>query len=141
MDPIKIRAKHGPEFFIQEKFVPFLEGMGWLVERFIGNMLQRGIPDLYLFNSKRGERWVDIKVHGNYTFTSAQREKWPKWEKAGIGIWILGADSPEPCTRDHMLVEHKLLFKEPNWRKFWKKSWDPPDIDSMLEDLNGNQEM
>ena len=141
MEPIKIRAKHGPEYHIQEAFVPFFEGMGWHVERFIGNALQRGIPDLYLFNRKWGERWVDMKVHGKYSFTAAQRDKWPKWEKVGIGIWILGAYSPESCDLAHMTMEHKLLFQKPNWRQFWKKSWDKPDIDKMLEDLNGDQEV
>jgi len=137
MDPIKFRDKHGPEYYIQNLFIPYLEGRGWFVERFVGNAFQYGIPDLYLFNLTWGERWVDIKVHGQYKFTKAQKDKWPRWEKVGIGIWILGATSPDDCTVEHMAEEHKLLFKPPNWRDFWKDSWNPVDIDKIIEEEYG----
>jgi hypothetical protein len=142
VDPVNIPDSHGPEYYVQNLYIPFLETRGWWVERFIGNAFQSGIPDLYLFNEQWGERWVDIKIFDRYSFTPAQRDKWPKWEKVGIGIWILGAESREACTRKHMAEQHKLLFQPPNWRDFWKDSWDPVDIDRVIdEEFNGNSEM
>lgn len=136
MDAFKARAKHGPEYHIQELFIPYLEGRGWMVERLIGNAFQKGIPDLYLANPDWGTRWVDIKVHGRYDFTRAQIDKWPVWEQAGIGIWILGATSKKACTKSHMAQEHKLLFEPPNMRDFWKDKYDyKPDVDKMVDDL------
>jgi hypothetical protein len=137
VDPFKPRAGHGPEYFIQDRWVTFLEGKGWHVERLTGNAFQHGIPDLYLGHPEHGCRWVDIKVYGRYSFTKSQRLKWPIWERYGIGIWILGADSKETCTKEHMIQEHEILFGSPNWRDFWRSSWDEkPDIDKMLEELD-----
>lgn len=136
MDPFKPRAAHGPEFYIQPLWVDFLERKKWHVERLIGNTLQYGIPDLFIAHKDYGTRWVDIKVYGGYSFTKKQRQKWPIWEKYGIGIWILGAKSKVECTKVHMLEEYDNLFQQPNWRQFWKASWDiKPDIDNMLEDV------
>lgn len=137
MDPIKFRAAHGPEWHIQERFKDFLSGRGWLVERVIGNAFQKGLPDLFLGHPQHGWRWVDIKVFGKYSFTKPQRQKWPIWEQYGIGIWILGAASEEECTVQHMATEYNKLFEPPNWRQFWKSSWDEKDdIDKMLDELN-----
>lgn len=137
MDPYKARAKHGPEFYIQNLYVDFLECREWHVERLIGNAFQTGIPDLFIGHARYGCRWVDIKVYGKYNFTKAQRHKWPTWEKFGIGIWILGAESREACTKEHMIADYDLLFQPPNWRQYWKESWDTkPDIDKLLEDLD-----
>ena len=55
-----------------------------------------------------------------------QRLKWPEWECAGIPIWILTA-----ATQD----QYDLLFKSPNWREFWKRSFDVPDVDAMIDEL------
>lgn len=139
MEPFKARARHGPEFHIQKRWVAFLEKKGWHVERLVGNAFQLGIPDIFIGHPQYGCRWVDIKVYGRYSFTKAQRAKWPIWEKYGIGIWILGAKSKEECTKEHMLEEYERLFQPPNWRNFWKDSWDEtPDIDRMLEDLDAD---
>ena len=139
MDPFKARAKHGQEFFIQNKFVEYLEGRGWLVERLVGNAFQRGIPDVYIAHPDHGQRWVDFKVHGSYEYTKPQQEKWPIWEKFGVGIWILGARSAKECTKEQMDSEYKLLFGPPNMRDFWKSKYDTKiDVDGLLEKLNAN---
>jgi len=144
VDPFKARAAHGPEYFIQNKWVDFLEGKKWHVERLVGNAFQTGIPDLFLGHPRYGTRWVDVKVYGRYSFTKAQKKKWPIWEKYGIGIWIIGAKSKQDCTKEHMLEEYEriLLNSPPNWRDFWKDSWDEkPDIDKMLEELDRENEL
>jgi len=76
------------ELQIQRELVEFLRARGWYVERMLANAYQTGIPDLYCFQKKSGERWVEVKRPKDYTFTKRQRQKWPQWEKAGIGIWI-----------------------------------------------------
>lgn len=122
-----MRAKHGPEYFIQQELIAYLEARGWLVERMIGNAFQTGIPDLYCHHPKWGERWIDVKNAGRYSFTKAQKRKWPQWEKAGVGIWILTAANQ---------VSYDKLFGPPNWRQYVKKSWKIPtleDIDAMID--------
>jgi len=125
-----IKPTHGPEWHIQKALVTYLKVRGWVVEVMHGNAFQRGIPDLYLFNRKWGYRWVDVKHPKRYTFTKAQRRKWPYWDSMGIGIWILTAATQE---------EYDKLFAPPNWRNYWKESWTLPtqeDIDTMLDDLD-----
>lgn len=121
------QAKHGPEWHIQQDLIEFLKARGWLVERLIGNAFQTGIPDLYAHHPKWGARWIDAKVDGHYSFTKAQKRKWPEWEKHGVGIWILtGADQDN----------YDKLFKAPNWRDYWKDSWgELVDIDKLLEEM------
>jgi hypothetical protein len=81
----------------------------------IGNAFQYGIPDIYVHHPKYGQRWIDLKTPGKYELTKAQRQKWPVWEKFGIGIWIIVDDSEE---------EYNKLFHPPNWRRYWKKKYD-----------------
>lgn len=126
------RAKHGPEFYIQQDLIVFLKARGWHVERMIGNAFQMGIPDLFIAHPKWGQRWLDVKRPGkNYSFTKAQKLKWPVWEAFNIPIWILTAATQE---------EYDKLFQPPNWRDFWKESWGAiptlADIDAMLDELD-----
>ncbi len=114
------------EVQIQCELVAFLKARGWYVERMLANAFQTGIPDLYCYLRKWGERWIEVKRPDDYSFTEAQRLKWPKWEQAGIPIWILTAATQE---------QYDLLFKPPNWREFWRPSFEPPDIDAMLDEL------
>jgi hypothetical protein len=117
------------ELDIQRELVKFLQTKGWHVERMLANAYQTGIPDLFCYHTKWGMRWVEIKRPKEYSFTLRQRQKWPEWEKAGIGIWILTAATDE---------QHDLLFKAPNWRDFWRPSFAVPttaDIDAMLDEL------
>jgi hypothetical protein len=99
------------------------------VERLIGNAFQTGIPDLYLYHPKWGQRWVDLKSPGRYSFTKAQRIKWPLWEKFGLGIWIVTSADQDG---------YDSLFRPPNWRDFVKRTWKIPtqeDIDKMLDEI------
>lgn len=112
---------------VQDPLIEFLEGRDWLVEPTHGNAYQKGFPDLFLAHVRHGQRWVDCKVKGQYSFTKAQKDKWPQWEKKGVGIWILTAANQE---------EYDKLFLPPNWRDFWRASYgDLPDIDEMLREL------
>lgn len=123
------RPEHGPEWFIQRDLKTYLEIEHWHVERMIGNAYQQGIPDLYCFHKKWGERWIDVKQPKKYSFTHAQKLKWPVWERAGIGIWILTAATQ---------LEYDKLFQPPNWREFVKASWKIPtaeEIDKLLSEI------
>lgn len=122
-----------PETKIRDDLVEYLVPRGWLVEVTHGNAYQTGFPDLLLAHPRWGQRWVDVKVKGRYSFTKAQKIKWPIWERHGIGIWILVAATQE---------EYDKLFGPPNWRDYWKDSWgELPDIDALVEELRrGNSD-
>jgi hypothetical protein len=122
------------ELDIQRELITFLQARGWHVERMLGNAYQSGIPDLFCYHKKWGMRWIEVKRPAGYSFTQRQRQRWPAWEKAGIGIWILTAATDE---------QHDLLFKSPNWRDFWRRSFAVPtiaDIDAMLDELDREEE-
>lgn len=124
------RNTHGPEWHIQQHLIEFLKARGWLVEVMHGNAFQRGIPDLYVHHPRWGSRWIDCKQPDKYSFTKAQRHKWPLWDRVGIGIWILTAANQE---------QYDKLFGLPNWKDYWKESWTMPseaDIDRMLDELD-----
>ena len=127
----KIRQPaHGEEWHIQRDLIAFLRARGWHVERLVGGAFQSGIPDIYIYHKKWGARWIDVKRPGkNYSFTKAQKIKWPEWDRAGIGIWILTAANQEAYDK---------LFQPPNWRDYAKASWHIPtfpEIDNMLDRL------
>jgi hypothetical protein len=126
-----MRKKHGPEWYIQKDVIEYLKDRSWLVEVMHGNAFQKGIPDLYVFNRlKGGERWIDCKNPKQWSFTKAQRRKWPIWDHFGVGIWIVTAATQE---------EYDKLFAPPNWKEYWKDSWAMPtlsDIDAMLLELD-----
>lgn len=123
------RPKHGQEWYIQQDLIAFLKARGWHVERMIGNAFQLGIPDLFIAHPKWGQRWIDVKRAGkNYSFTKAQKQKWPVWDRFGIGIWILTGADQENYDR---------LFQKPNWQSYWKASWGQiPDVDALLDELD-----
>ena len=115
------------ELQIQRELVAFLKARTWHVERMLANAYQTGIPDLYCYHKRWGERRIEVKRPDEYSFT-----RWTKVEMArvgaplGIPIWILTA-----ATQD----QYDLLFKSPNWREFWKRSFDVPDVDAMIDEL------
>ena len=116
----KPRFRTSPEAVIQKRIISFLEKRGWLVEKMHGNAFQKGIPDLYCFkpllNPPEGlHRWVDAKVKGRYKYTKDQCQKWPKWERIGLGVWIM-VDATEE--------EYSKLFGPPNFRLYWKPAYD-----------------
>ena len=63
----------------------------------------------------------------NYSFTKAQKLKWPVWEAFGIGIWILRPQAKlntTSCSRAQLA-------------RLWKASWGRvPDIDALLDELD-----
>ena len=124
-----MRKRHGKEYFIQKDLIAYLKARGWLVERIIGNAFQSGLPDLYCFHPKWGERWIDVKNPFRSTFTKRQKQKWPIWQRFGVGIWILiGADQEN----------YDKLFQPPNMMDYWKPSWKIPteaEIDQMMEEI------
>jgi hypothetical protein len=131
--PRIIKPHEKPEHKIQKALIEYLGVRGWLVEVMHGNAFQKGIPDLYLFHPRLGPRWVDVKRPGKYSFTKAQRLKWPLWDHYGVGIWILTAANQE---------EYDKLMAPPNWRDYWKASWalpTLPEIDRMLDDLDAEE--
>jgi hypothetical protein len=112
---------------IQDDLKKYLAARGWLVERMIGNAWQIGIPDLFVHHPKWGSRWIDVKCPDHRTFTRAQKQKWPQWERFGLGIWILTAADQSAYDK---------LFQPPNWREYWRPSWgELPGIDAMLAQL------
>ena len=122
------RPRHSQEWHIQQTLIAYLKIRGWHVEHTHGNLYQTGFPDLYAMHEKWGSRWIDCKQPKKYTFTKAQRQKWPLWAAKGTGIWILTAASQE---------EYDKLFAPPNWRAYWKASWGQvPDIDALLDELD-----
>jgi hypothetical protein len=123
-----------PELDIQSELVEFLASCGWLVEPMLADAFQTGLPDFYCHHPQWGERWVEVKRADNYTFTLRQRQKWPGWEASGVGIWILTAATEE---------QYGLLFKDPNWRQFWKPSFRTPtrqDVDAQIAELHREYE-
>lgn len=121
------KPAHGPEWYIQRDLKEFLRARQWQVEQTHGNLFQTGFPDLYVAHLKWGQRWIDCKNPAAYSFTPAQRQKWPVWDSFGIGIWILTAASQE---------EYDKLFGPPNWRDYWKPFYGPIDIDELLRQLD-----
>lgn len=117
-----------PEAKLSREIQAYAEPRGWLVERTHGNRYQSGFPDLFLAHVDYGQRWVDVKRADHYTFTRAQRIKWPEWERNGVGIWILCY-----ATQD----EYNKLFGPPNWRDYWKPEWEAPTrttVDRLLSE-------
>lgn len=129
----KLRSKHGAEWVIQRDLMRFLRERGWLVERTHGNLFQQGFPDLYVSHKKFGQRWIDVKNPVSYQYTKAQCQKWPIWDSFGIGIWIIVGANQE---------EYDKLFATPNWRDYWKESYDKYllDVDVLLEELIAAEE-
>lgn len=117
-----------PEAKVQADLIEFLRNRDWVVSATHGNAFQKGFPDLYAAHKRHGQRWIDCKVEGKYSFTKAQKVIWPLWEAVGVGIWILTGANNE---------QYERLFKPPNMRDYWRDSWGQlPDIDALLRDLN-----
>lgn len=107
MEPMpKLPRKKGPERIIQDNLIKFLRGYDWLVKETHGNLYQSGFPDLYCYHIKYGQRWVEVKNPGKYSFTTAQMEWFPKFSAHQCGIWILTAANE---------AEYQKLFKPANW--------------------------
>lgn len=125
------KPRHGPEWYIRRDLIAFLKARGWYIEITHGSLYQTGFPDLYAMHEKWGQRWIDCKQPKHYSFTKAQKIKWPLWEAKGTPIWILTAATQE---------EYDKLFGAPNWRDYWKPSWGSiptlAEIDALLDELD-----
>lgn len=122
-----------PEARLQGRLIPFLQERGWLVEVMHGNVFQKGIPDLYIWHQDLDlSRWVDVKLPSGSVLTKAQCQKWPEWEKVGLGIWILREDSDE---------EYRKLFGPPNWREMWRPGYEKyvREVDDILLELDDDE--
>jgi len=111
MNPLKIKAKTGPERKIQDAIIDFLLIRGWYVLQTHGSMYQSGFPDLYATHSKYGARWIEVKNPLAYHFTPAQLECFPKMSANGTRIWILTAATES---------EYQKLFGPANWYTYLK---------------------
>lgn len=128
LTPIR-RAKHGPEWHLQNEHFDWMTDRGWYGKRFIGNALQSGVPDFLWMHERYGQRWVDYKIEGNYEFTTAQIDEWPKWEAKNTGIWIITA-----CTQE----QYDLFFTRlplGNWRDYWKDKYNFKPLDLLIDEL------
>lgn len=83
-----LRPRPRSEASIQAAIRRRLEAEGWLVEKSHGNQFQAGWPDLYCHHPELGARWIEVKTPRG-RLTQAQRVLFPKWERFGVGIWIL----------------------------------------------------
>lgn len=96
-----------------------MEDRGWKLFLTHGNKFQKGLPDAYALHEQYGERWIDFKVKGSYSFTEAQKNTWCDWYfNYKKGIWILIAGTQE---------EYDKLFKTCNFLDYWKNSWGCPE--------------
>lgn len=81
----------------------------WYIKETHGNMYQSGFPDIYACHKRYGTRWIEVKIAGRYSFTSAQLETFPEFAAKNVGIWIL-TEATE--------AQYDLLFGPPNWHMF-----------------------
>lgn len=131
-------GRESKETKIRDAIRDMLKARKWRSHIMHGNAYQFGIPDLYCMHREYGQRWIDAKVAGKYSFTKAQKQTWPIWHfQYKVGIWILTGDEQNQYDR---------LFGPPNWLDYWKKSWgdpkkylDGPDIDVILAKIGEEQ--
>lgn len=111
----KPQVKSQPELTIRSAVRDFLTARGWHVEIMHGNQFQHGIPDLWTWHAQWNFRWIDTKTPKKNSLTKRQCQKWPIWEKKGIGVWIM-----VEATQ----AEYDKLMGPPNFRDFWRPSYD-----------------
>ncbi len=119
----------GPEYYIRRDILRLMRTRGWMMEITHGSQFQSGFPDLFAAHPKFGTRWIDAKNPEKYSFTNAQKIKWPEWKLAGVGIWIMTAGNE---------IEYDKLFQSPNWEDYWKPSYtqDRLNLLTLIDDLN-----
>ena len=128
--PKKIGRNDREKQLRDKKIRPGLKSRGWMVRVTHGNKYMAGFPDLYLSHVEYGNRWVDVKVEGDYEFTRKQKLEWPIWHQNGSGVWIM---------TDWNEAQYARLFKLPNWLDYWKPKYGDPfhtktPIDIMREE-------
>lgn len=124
-----------PEERVRAEVNEALHAQGWGTNVMHGNQFQRGVPDCYAMHPILGTRWIDYKVEGRYSYTSAQRNVWCDWYyNFGVQIYIL--TSGEQLER---------LNGRGNFLDYWKPIWGCPeeyktplDPSILAEVLNGD---
>lgn len=104
----QFKPREKPEQKIQDRIIAFLKERGWVVMVTHGNTFQKGFPDLYALHPRYGQKWIEVKNPKKWKFTPAQKQYFPHFDEAGVGIWVMMEASED---------EYKKLFGEPNWRK------------------------
>ena len=106
-----IKTALKPEAKVQKSVKKYLELRGWFVMITVGNLYQKGIPDLYCTHKRFGIRWVELKLPDmkGSRFTKDQILKFPQLWNNGTGIYIITAGTDD---------EYKKLFETPNLRKY-----------------------
>lgn len=87
----------------------YLKARDWFCKETHGNAFQSGFPDVYATHSKYFQRWVEIKVPEQFSFTPAQLRDYPKFNAFGSPIWIITAATDE---------EYAKLFKPSNLNEY-----------------------
>jgi len=116
MEPKRISGGKKPETLLQERIMRKLKGLDWLVKPTHGSALTEGWPDLYCHHKIHGQRWVEVKVKTQYSFTDAQLQWFPLFTAHGAGVWVLTDDSDE---------EYNKLFRPANWYFYLKNIFSP----------------
>ena len=101
MQPLRVKKKKGPEWYIQQDIIKELRFLGWFVKPTHGSMYQSGFPDLYCCHTKYGARWIEVKNVESYRFTSAQLDVFPKISAHGAGIWVLTSADESELNKIH----------------------------------------
>lgn len=105
----KLNVHEGPEAKIQAAIVKMLRGYEWFVKETHGNAFQSGFPDVYATHALWHQRWIEVKVPEQFSFTSAQMRDYPLFKANGSPIWILTAATD---------LEYKKLFQACNLDEF-----------------------
>lgn len=80
-----------------------LQYEGWFVQKIHGNEFQSGLPDVYAYHRKYGQRWIELKTKTG-RLSQRQITKFAEMNRHGLKVWLLRG--PE---------EYDLLFSEPKW--------------------------
>lgn len=130
----KPRFRSSPEKTFQDtKLVPFLQEKGWMVEVMHASFALKGIPDLYCWHpGLQLHRWIDAKLPKGSDLTKAQCQKWPEWERNGLGVWIMKYATEE---------EYQKLFEPPNWREMWRPRHEKyvREVNDILDELDDEE--
>lgn len=85
----KLKTKHGPEWFIQQRIIKYLQDRGFFVKIITASLYLSGMPDLFATHRVFGPKFIEVKVEKRWSFTKAQKETFPQLLGHGCPIWIL----------------------------------------------------
>lgn len=124
MEGVLLGGEEDSEGFLEKELVETLRSWDWLVFKTHSTTYSKGWPDLMLYHTQWGFYWVDVKRPNKNRLTKAQCQTWTRWEKHGLGVWILeGID------------DLSKLKSAPNWREYWRPDYDkyikPVDLEPL----------